>query len=58
VIAIGDLFGIERTLTTGGALQTDAPINTGNSDGLLLNAASEVIGVTPRSGRAVRAAAA
>jgi S1-C subfamily serine protease len=63
VVAIGNPFGLERTVTAGivsalqreivapngytidEVIQTDAPINRGNSGGPLLNAEGEVIGV-------------
>jgi S1-C subfamily serine protease len=63
VVAIGNPFGLERTVTAGivsalqrkitapngftidKAIQTDAPINQGNSGGPLLNARGQVIGV-------------
>jgi S1-C subfamily serine protease len=63
VVAIGNPFGLERTVTAGivsalqrrvtapngfaidHVIQTDAPINSGNSGGPLINAHGEVIGV-------------
>jgi S1-C subfamily serine protease len=63
VVAIGNPFGLERTVTAGivsalqreitapngytidKVIQTDAPINRGNSGGPLLSAVGEVIGV-------------
>ncbi len=64
VVAIGNPFGLERTVTAGivsalqrnvkapngysidHVIQTDAPINHGNSGGPLLNTRGEVIGIT------------
>ena len=63
VVAIGNPFGLSRTVTAGivsalqrqitapneyaidHVIQTDAPINKGNSGGPLINARGEVIGV-------------
>jgi S1-C subfamily serine protease len=63
VVAIGNPFGLDRTVTAGivsalqrdiqapngftigKAIQTDAPINSGNSGGPLLNTRGEVVGV-------------
>ena len=63
VVAIGNPFGLERTVTAGivsalqrevrapnnftidHVIQTDAPINSGNSGGPLIDAAGRVIGV-------------
>jgi len=64
VVAIGNPFGLERTVTAGivsalqravkapngysidHVIQTDAPINHGNSGGPLLNTRGDVIGIT------------
>jgi len=68
-LAIGDPFGVGQTLTSGivsamgrgnlgieeveDFIQTDAPINPGNSGGALIDDEGHLIGITPRSSRAI-----
>jgi S1-C subfamily serine protease len=67
VVAIGNPFGLERTVTTGivsalparsggevdRAIRIDAPLGRGEAGGPLLNARGEVVGVNRASGLAV-----